>query len=260
VLDTSTPTVLIIAGSDSYAGAGVQIDIKTVHALGGYAFSAITAITSQNSTGVKSVYIPPSHILESQIKTILDDIAVDAIKIGMLGNADNARVVADILEEYEVQNIVLDPVIASSSGDALLDEEGIEIIKERLFPLASLITPNIPELHLLSDIDARIPTDTLGAQAILLKGGHSDNRTESIDYLLQRDGVSREFASERIDTAHTHGTGCILSSAIATGLAQGYDIEKSISAAKEFLTSNLKNSRLNFSYKTDSKYRNESIF
>lgn len=265
-----TPTVLTIAGSDGYGGAGIQIDSKTIHALGGYSFSAIAALTSQNSTGVKSIHITPPDVLRSQIKCILDDIEVDAVKIGMIGGASNIQVVIDLLKEYDVQNIILDPIVSSSSGSSFLCQDGLTLMKKELFRVATIVTPNIPEFNIFSngqditafeeiaDIDTAL--DEFGANCILLKGGHSTQVNESTDYLLQCGNDTKAFTAARIDTTHTHGTGCILSSAIATHLALGHTLEYSITQSKKFLHNKLENAALLFSYKEESSCRREAIF
>ena len=265
-MSDKTQTILTIAGSDPYGGAGVQIDIKTAHELGAYAFSAITAITSQNSTGVKSIYHTPSQILQSQIETILSDIKIDSVKIGMLGNAQNVQVVYETLNKHEVQNIILDPIIMSSSGSELLDHEGIEIMKQKLFPMVTLLTPNIPEFDYLSD-SKQITTNNqcqiledMHLNALLLKGGHDNNSTQSIDHLYTADGKYQEFIADKISTTHTHGTGCILSTAIAVYLAKGYELFDATRLAKIYLTQKLDKCELKFNYKNSEKMRNESIF
>ena len=257
-----TPTVLTIAGSDPYAGAGIQIDSKTIHELGGYALTAITALTSQNSTGVTALHLTPPEVLQSQIITLLNDIHVDSIKIGMLGSAESVMVVAKILEQYPTTPVILDPIILSSSGRALLSKEGIEAMRERLFPLATLITPNIPECMQLSSIECldemQYLLERLNSPAILLKGGHSSDPHTATDHLITAQGIE-SFSAPKIETTHTHGTGCMLSSAIATYLALGESLSQSVALAKVFLSEQLRNSDINFRYRTEEKKRKEPI-
>jgi len=265
-MSDSTKAILTIAGSDSYGGAGIQIDIKTASELGVYAFSAITAITSQNSTGVKSVYQTPVAVLRSQIEATLHDVNIDSVKIGMLSNSENISVVVELLSKYKIKNIILDPIIMSSSGRELLDSKAIEIMKRELFPIVTLLTPNIPEFDYLSD-STEITTKNqpqilrdMHLDALLLKGGHDESYTESVDRLYGVNGDYQEFTANKVTTSHTHGTGCILSTAIATYLAKGYSLVESISLAKEFLTMKLERSELKFNYKESKTMRNESIF
>ncbi len=270
MLDSYTPTVLTIAGSDPYGGAGVQVDIKAIHANGGYAFSAITALTAQNSQGVYSVNITDASILKAQIDAILDDIEVDAIKIGMLGSKEIVEVVVDSIKIYNLKNIVLDTVIVSSSGKRLLDLSALDIFKYQLIPLVDMITPNLLEINTLTDssfegLESEIESISnallrLGSKSVLIKGGHFQNSSKSIDILAQRDKPYQLFSSQRVNTTHTHGTGCILSSSIATNLAKGYGISKSVELAKKYLTDSMKNSNsLRFKYKNSELKRHEAI-
>jgi hydroxymethylpyrimidine/phosphomethylpyrimidine kinase len=265
-----TPTVLTIAGSDSYGGAGIQADIKTIHANNGYAFSAITALTAQNSQGVHSVNIVDASILKSQLDAILSDIKVDAIKIGMLGNREIVEVVIDTIERYNLKNIVLDTVIVSSSGATLLDSCALDVFKNRLIPIADIITPNLLEINTLtqknfkgleSEIDAICDElFSLRVKSALIKGGHFQDRDNSIDILIQRDKEKEIFISKRVDTTHTHGTGCTLSSAIATNLAKGETLSKSIQLSKKYLTNAMENSfTLKFKYIDNSVEKSEPI-
>jgi len=265
-----TPTVLTIAGSDPYGGAGIQVDTKVIHALDGYAFSVITALTAQNSTGVKSIWATPTDIVKSQLETILDDIEVDAVKIGMLANAETVEVVVKYIQKYKLKNIVLDTVLVSSSGTQLLEKNAIELMVKELFPLVDMITPNIPEVNTLLGTDyvgdeneiecmAKGLFD-LGAKAVLIKGGHSMDSSHATDYLAMSDIPIRSFSSLRIDTNHTHGTGCVLSSAIASSLAQGIGLEKSIQSAKAFLYRKLAMaSNLEFNYIHKNATRREPL-
>jgi hydroxymethylpyrimidine/phosphomethylpyrimidine kinase len=235
--------LLIIAGSDSGGGAGIQADIKAACAFGVYAMTAITAVTAQDTTGVHAIHPVPASVVREQIARCLSDIGADAIKIGMLGSAEIAEAVADVLER-DARDIplVLDPVLSSSSGTALLDGRGIEILRRRLIPLATLITPNIPEAELLTGLPA---TDTkemlaaahclceLGARAALVKGGHST--TDMIEDALVWDKGVDTLKFPRIETRHTHGTGCTLSAAVACGLAQGLSLLLAVGRAREYV-------------------------
>lgn len=240
------PVVLSIAGSDSSGGAGIQADLKTLSALGVYGATAITAITAQNTVGVDSQMAVDSEMVRDQIIAVMEDIEPSAIKIGMLANARIANAVADVLSHYTTP-IILDPVMVSSSGHRLLAPEAQVILKERLLPLATLLTPNIPEMAALTDM----PLTTLeekgsaarhlissGAHAILLKGGHEEGDTKrDILYRSTPDGISVEyFSSPTIATRNIHGTGCTLSSAIAAYVARGYDLKEAIGAAKEYIS------------------------
>ncbi len=235
-------TVLSIAGSDSSGGAGIQADIKTILANGCYAMTAITALTAQNTQGVFGIEETAPEFLELQIKSVFDDIVPDAVKIGMVSSPELIRVIAKQLKEYQAKNIVLDPVMVSTSGSRLLSENALSVLTDELFSIASLITPNIPEAELLCGckiinaadmkVACRLLADRYKA-AVLLKGGHSIH--DANDFLICEAG---EFwlTSERIDNPNTHGTGCTLSSAIASNLAKGYSIPDSVRNAKEYLT------------------------
>jgi len=238
-----TPTVLTIAGFDPYGGAGIQIDTKTIHALGGYALSATTAITAQNSQGVSGMEAVSPHMLHQQLTALLDDIEVDAVKIGMLVNAELIEVVAEILKKYRLKNVVLDTVLVSSSGTRLLEADAVDAMVRKLFPLCRLITPNLPETNALLNTnfkgDAKeVPRMAegffaLGARSVLLKGGHTVEE-DAVDCLVEPSDMTR-FRTPRIRTTHTHGTGCLLSSAIATYLAKGEELASSVKQAKNFL-------------------------
>lgn len=241
-MSNHTPTVLSIAGSDPYGGAGIQADLKSIHALGGYALTCITALTAQNSQGVAHVVATSAKTLSHQLDTLLQDIKVDAVKIGMLANAELINVVADKITQYSLNNIVLDTVLISSSGHPLLEESAVDCLIERLFPIATVITPNLPEINHLLDkdfhnIEPQIDTIRaaffkLGAQAIVAKGGHGSESDLATDVLLQSNYPPKPFSSPRIQTSHTHGTGCSFSSAIATFLAQGQDLACAVQQAK----------------------------
>lgn len=234
-------TALTIAGSDSSGGAGIQADLKTFLANGVYGMSAITALTAQNTCGVRSVLNSTPEFLSDQLDAIFEDIFPDAIKIGMVSSAELIEIIAAKLKFYGAKNIVVDPVMIATSGARLIDEDAVKTLKEKLFPLAKILTPNLPELEKISDEKISSPRDMeLAAQkiferygcAILAKGGHGQN--DANDYLF--DGAGEWFFGQRIDTANTHGTGCTLSSAIAANLAKGYGLKISVGRAKNFLT------------------------
>lgn len=232
--------VLIIAGSDSGGGAGVQADLKTVTILGGYAMSAITAITVQDTTGVHEVWPVPSRIVTAQARAVLADIGADAIKIGMLGEAASA--VADVLDEWPHIPLVLDPVMTAKGGAALTDPDTIALIKTRLMRRAALMTPNAPEASALTGLavettdDLRRAGEALleaGYRAVMMKGGHIPGETV-VDLLMTPEGETR-FERARQATRHSHGTGCTLASACAVGLAQGLGLVEAVSRAGSFL-------------------------
>lgn len=238
----SPARILVIAGSDSSGGAGVQADIKAITMLGGYAATAVTALTAQNTTGVQAVQPVPAAFVESQIRSVLDDIGADAIKIGMLGNAEVAATVLGVLgtEAAEIP-IVLDPVMIAKGGARLLEEDALGELKS-LVKLAALVTPNLPEAEVLTGRSIRNVRDMaaagqelrqLGAGAALIKGGHLAG-DEIVDVLIS-DAGERRYRSDRVETRHTHGTGCTLASAIATGLAQGCTLEEAVAAATDYV-------------------------
>ena len=218
------PRVLIIAGSDSGGGAGIQADIKTVTMLGGHAMTAITAITAQNTLGVQAAHPIPVDMVVAQMTSVLDDLGVDAVKIGMFGSAATVHAVADVLETLDVP-IVFDPVMIATSGSVLADADTIAAF-ERLMRCATLITPNLPELAALGGIDAV----RAGGAAILAKGGHAPGDTVS-DRLIHADGTERTWSNPRIDTRHSHGTGCTLASGIAVGLAERLELADAVGRA-----------------------------
>ncbi len=234
--------ILAIAGSDSSGGAGIQADIKTITMLGGYAMTAITAVTAQNTLGVQSITALPVDAITQQISSCIDDIGVDAIKIGMLGSAEIAEAVAERLEGLGVP-IVLDPVMVSTSDAVLANQATIDAMRTSLMPLATLLTPNIPELEALSGGELRT-LQQIGEAAtalanefgchVLAKGGHSQYRTVT-DLLVARGGLALKFEHERLDTKHTHGTGCTLSSAVATYLGAGFPLEIAVKRAGAFV-------------------------
>lgn len=241
------PTVLSIAGSDSSAGAGIQADLKTISSLSCYGCTAITAITSQNTLGVQDIHVLDADLVESQIRSILDDIAVDAVKIGMLGSSEIAQKVIDIIDEYDLNNIVLDPVMSSTSGKPLIDEQGISLIKSQLIRRSTITTPNVTEAEILLGISPGfIERDTMHdnvkalgiefGRPFLLKGGHIPDK-ESKDYLfLNLEEEIVQMSAARLDTKNLHGTGCTFSSAIASYLALGENLEEAVLKAKGYVT------------------------
>ncbi|WP_054742215.1 bifunctional hydroxymethylpyrimidine kinase/phosphomethylpyrimidine kinase [Cellulosilyticum ruminicola] len=235
-------TVLTIAGSDCSGGAGIQADIKTITAHGMYAMSAITALTAQNTTGVYGVQEATSEFVGQQIDCIVKDIRPNAVKIGMISSKEIMEVLAHKLEEYKLQNIVLDPVMISTSGSKLMSDDAIEIFCKKVMPQANLITPNLHEAACLADmiihtkaemIEAAKKIGTFFKGAILIKGGHLE---ETADDLLFINGEVTWFEAQRIENPNTHGTGCTLSSAIACNLAGGLDMKTSVANGKEYVT------------------------
>ncbi|MBD8914410.1 MAG: bifunctional hydroxymethylpyrimidine kinase/phosphomethylpyrimidine kinase [Pseudobutyrivibrio sp.] len=236
-------TALTIAGSDSSGGAGIQADIKTMTANGVYAMSAITALTAQNTTGVTSIMEATPQFLAEELDCIFTDIYPDAIKTGMVASTDLIEVIADKLTVYKAKNIVVDPVMVATSGARLISQDAISTLKSKLLPLAKVITPNIPEAEVLSEMQikseadmekaAKIICDRLGC-SVLLKGGHQLN--DANDLLWQKDEQATWFMGKRIDNPNTHGTGCTLSSAIASNLAKGYDLKTSVKYAKNYIS------------------------
>ena len=234
--------VLIVAGSDSGGGAGIQADIKTVTMLGGYAATAIAALTVQNTLGVTDVLAVAPAFVQAQMRAVLDDIGADAVKTGMLGDAAMVAAVADVLVDHPPIPIVDDPVMVAKGGARLLDAAAVGAVKARLLPIATLLTPNTPELEALTgrtiatEGEAVAAGRTLidaGARAVLVKGGHLEG-DEVADWLLTADGEQR-FASPRIATRHTHGTGCTLASAVACGLAKGQPLADAVAAARAYV-------------------------
>lgn len=234
--------VLTIAGSDSIGGAGIQADIKTMTVNGVYAMSAVTSVTVQNTMGVTAVMNVTADILRGQLDAVFNDIRPDSVKIGMLPTIELIETVADRLTFYKAENIVLDPVMVATSGSRLINENAVKTMKEKLFPISTVITPNIYEAEILSEIKICTKDDMLKASsiingkykcAVLCKGGHSVN---DADDLLYTDGEYIWFNGKRIDNPNTHGTGCTLSSAIAANLAKGYSLEKSIKYAKDYIS------------------------
>ena len=235
-------TALTIAGSDSSGGAGIQADLKTMTANGVYAMSAVTALTAQNTTGVTDILESTPRFLSEQLDAIFTDIFPDAVKIGMVSSAELIAVIAAKLKEYKAENIVVDPVMVATSGGKLLRSDAVETLCRELLPLAAVLTPNIPEAEILSgmaitdaagmEAAARLISEKYGC-AVLCKGGHKVN---DADDLLWREGAGKWFHGKRIDNPNTHGTGCTLSSAIASNLAKGYDLDASVERAKAYIS------------------------
>jgi hydroxymethylpyrimidine/phosphomethylpyrimidine kinase len=237
------PRVLSIAGSDSGGGAGIQADLKTFSALGCYGMTAITAVTAQNTLGVTAIHGVPVEVLKAQICAVMDDIGVDALKIGMLHSPELVRVVAWAIDEYRIERVVLDPVMVATSGDRLIAEETIGVLVGELFHRVTVVTPNLDEAALLlggaiSTIaaldDAAARLLALGAHAVLLKGGHLPG-DEVVDVLAMRGEALQRLQSSRIASGNVHGTGCTLSSAIAAGLALGLGLPQAVAEARRYV-------------------------
>ena len=235
-------TALTIAGTDPSGGAGIQADIKTMTANGVFALTAVTALVAQNTTGVKSIRESAPDFLAEQLDCVFTDIFPDAVKTGMVSGIPLIEVIADKLAQYRARNIVVDPVMVATSGDRLISEDALETLKRRLLPLAAVLTPNIPEAEILSGMAIRTPEDMEAAAraigeaygcAVLCKGGHQVN--DANDLLWQPGKEICWFESRRVDNPNTHGTGCTLSSAIASNLAKGYSLEDSIQRAKQYI-------------------------
>ena len=235
-------TALSIAGSDSSGGAGIQADIKTMTMHGVYAMSAITAMTAQNTTGVRAIQEATPEFLKQQLDAVFEDIRPDAVKIGMVSSAELIWVIADRLRFYGAEQIVVDPVMVASAGSSLIRQEAVQVLIRELLPLATLVTPNIPEARVLSGLPIETGADMIAAAkhigdsfqcAVLLKGGHSLNDANDLLYL---DGKLCWFEGKRIDNPNTHGTGCTLSSAIAANLAKGFDLPQSVRLAKDYVS------------------------
>ncbi|QOR40530.1 bifunctional hydroxymethylpyrimidine kinase/phosphomethylpyrimidine kinase [Billgrantia diversa] len=249
--DRPIPNVLTIAGSDPSGGAGIQADLKAFSALGAYGTSVITALTAQNTCGVRGVHPVPVEFIRLQLDTLLDDVMIDAVKIGMVASREVAETIRDALQSRRPRWIVLDPVMVAKSGDILVDDAGIAAVREVLVPLADLITPNLPEAAVLLATPTATSRDEmlamapglagLGAESVLLKGGHLDD--EDCPDLLVESGRATWLAGTRIATSNLHGTGCSLSSAIAAHLAQGDTLPQAIAAAKQWLEAALIESR-----------------
>lgn len=233
------PNVITIAGSDPSGGAGIQADLKTFAALGAYGMAAMTALTAQNTKGVRGVHMVPPDFLKAQLEAVFEDVRVDAVKIGMAGTAESIAVIADILERLP-PIIVLDPVMIAQSGDRLLGDEALSALQTRLIPLATIITPNIPEAQVLAGLPGEENPETLARALahlgpdVLVKGGHAGG-VMAEDVLWHGGGIHR-FSVPRIDTNNNHGTGCTLAAAIAAHMAGGMDVPLSVQAAKTYLT------------------------
>jgi len=245
-MENEMKTVLTIAGSDCSGGAGIQADIKTMTANGVYAMSAITALTAQNTTGATGIREVTPEFIATQLDCIFTDIFPDAVKIGMVSSAELIETISEKLKFYNARNIVVDPVMVSTSGSKLLRDDAIETLKNSLLPLAVLLTPNIPEASILSEVSIASEPDMIKAAeiisnkygcAVLCKGGHS---VSDANDLLFQNHKYKWFVGDRIDNKNTHGTGCTLSSAIACGLAKGFDLEMSIQLAKEYISGALR--------------------
>ena len=235
-------TALTIAGSDCSGGAGIQADMKTMTMNGVYAMSAITALTAQNTTGVRAIQESTPDFLKQQLDAIFEDIYPDAVKIGMVASSELIRVIADRLRHYDAKNIVVDPVMVATSGSALMKNDAVQTLIDKLLPISTLVTPNIPEAQVLSGLSIENKEDMIIAAkhigdnyhcAVLLKGGHSINDAND---LLYANGECRWFEGKRIDNPNTHGTGCTLSSAIASNLAKGYTLSESVQRAKDYIS------------------------
>ena len=242
------PKAMTIAGSDSGGGAGIQADLKTFAALGVYGTSALTAITAQNTVGVTGIHEIPTSMIAAQIDAVLTDIGADAVKTGMLASGPIIECVVSKMEQHQVQRLVVDPVMVAKSGDSLLREDAIEALRTKLVPLASVITPNIPEAEALtgmkidSDADVRRAAKMftgMGAKAVVVKGGHREGPATDLLY----DGSKfHEFSAQRIETSNTHGTGCTFASAIAAGLARGMSVLDAVQLAKDYVTEAIRRS------------------
>jgi len=235
-------TALTIAGSDSSGGAGIQADLKTMTMNGVFAMSAVTALTAQNTTGVRAIQESTPEFLKQQIDAVFEDIYPDAVKIGMVASSELIRVIADRLRFYGAKNIVVDPVMVATSGSSLMKNDAVQTLIDELLPIATLVTPNIPEAQVLSGLTIETKEDMMVAAkqigdsyhcAVLLKGGHSINDAND---LLYANGEYQWFEGKRIDNPNTHGTGCTLSSAIASNLAKGFTLAESVQRAKDYIS------------------------
>lgn len=245
-------STLTIAGSDSSGGAGIQADLKTMSALGMFATSVITSVTAQNTCGVTAIHVIPTDVIAAQIKAVMEDICPVAVKVGMLNDSETMLTVAETLKLYDVRHLVIDPVMVSTSGHRLMKEDAVETFIRELLPMASLLTPNLPEAEILADMKieneeqvhlAAQKIMNMGCDALLIKGGHAEGKYKA-DYLFTNNGNEPHeffvFSCETVETKNTHGTGCTLSSAISSFLAQGLAMKEAVSAAKEYVTNALK--------------------
>ena len=235
-------TALSIAGSDSCGGAGIQADIKTMTMNGVYAMSAITALTAQNTTGVRAIQEASPEFLAQQIDAVFEDIFPDAVKIGMVSSSELIRVIAERLRYHKAKNVVVDPVMAATSGSSLMKTDAVQTLIDELLPIAEVVTPNIPEAQILSGLTVKNEDDMAAAAkaigdtygcAVLLKGGHNINDAND---LLYANGEEIRFEGKRINNSNTHGTGCTLSSAVAANLAKGYTLAESVKRAKDYIS------------------------
>ena len=235
-------TALTIAGSDCSGGAGIQADLKTMLANGVYGMSVITSLTAQNTTGVRSILNSDPKFLDDQIDAVFEDIVPDAVKTGMIPSKDLVEVTAEKLKNYGVKYLVVDPVMVATSGADLSNSESVKALKEKLIPLASVVTPNVPEAEVLSGLKISTKDDMIEAAkkinaecgcSVLIKGGHSNTNSDDV---LYHNGSVTVFEMQKIDNQNTHGTGCTLSSAIACNLAKGMDVPEAVKRAKEYIT------------------------
>ncbi len=264
-------TALTIAGSDCSGGAGIQADIKTMTMNGVYAMSAITALTAQNTTGVRAIQESTPDFLKQQIDAVFEDICPNAVKIGMVSSCELIEVIADRLRYYDAKNIVVDPVMVATSGSALMKTDAVKTLEAELLPLAAVVTPNISEAQVLSGLTVKSEDDMVEAAkviwnnykcAVLLKGGHSINDAND---LLYANGEAVWFKGKRINNPNTHGTGCTLSSAIASNLAKGFTLAESVHRAKDYISDALAamldlgkgSGPMNHSFNLDGKYAKE---
>lgn len=264
-------TALTIAGSDCSGGAGIQADIKTMTMNGVYAMSAITALTAQNTTGVRAIQESTPDFLKQQIDAVFEDICPDSVKIGMVSSCELIEVIADRLRYYDAKNIVVDPVMVATSGSALMKTDAVKTLEAELLPLAAVVTPNISEAQVLSGLTVKTEDDMVEAAkviwnnykcAVLLKGGHSINDAND---LLYANGEPVWFKGKRINNPNTHGTGCTLSSAIASNLAKGFTLAESVHRAKDYISDALAamldlgkgSGPMNHSFNLDGKYAKE---
>ena len=245
-------STLTIAGSDSSGGAGIQADLKTMSSLGMYASSVITSVTAQNTCGVTAIHVIPADIIAEQIKAVMTDIEPVAVKVGMLNDSATMNVVADTLRQYNVKHLVIDPVMVATSGDRLMKEDAINTFIERLLPIADVLTPNLPEAEILADMKINSREDVYaaaekiiarGCDTVLIKGGHSEGKDKT-DYLFyKKEDGTRDvmiYSCDTVETKNTHGTGCTLSSAIASFLAKGLTMKEAVGEAKNYVTAALK--------------------
>ena len=241
---TPQPTALTLAGSDSGGGAGLQADLKAFEAHGVFGMSVVTALTAQNTRGVASIHAVPPAFVTAQIDAVASDLPVGAVKTGMLASADVVEAVADGLARWRLGPVVVDPVMVAKGGQSLLEASAVEAVVRRLLPLADLATPNAHEAAALAGFSVRSLADArraaaailaLGPRAVLVKGGHLDNEPDAVDLLLTADGAETLFREARLDTVHTHGTGCTYASAIAANLARGHGLVEAVGRARAYL-------------------------